>query len=39
MFDYERFKNDIAIAMENLLRKWTKENDEQFTNSETFTYT
>lgn len=39
MFDYERLKKDIAIAMENLLRKWTEENDEQFTNSETFTYT
>lgn len=26
MFDYEKFKKDIVIAMENVLRKWTKEN-------------
>lgn len=28
MFDYEKFKKDIVIAMENVLRKWTKENDD-----------
>lgn len=28
MFDYERFKKDIVIAMENLLKKWAEENDD-----------
>lgn len=28
MFDYKKFENDIVIALENTLRKWTKEYDD-----------
>ena len=28
MFDYEKFKSDIAAAMEKSLRKWAEENDD-----------
>lgn len=28
MFDYKKFENDIVIAMENTLRKWTNEYDD-----------
>lgn len=28
MFDYEKFKSDIAVAMEKSLRKWAEENDD-----------
>lgn len=28
MFDYEKFKSDIAAAMEKSLRKWAEKNDD-----------
>lgn len=37
MFDYEKFKSDIAAAIEKSLRKWAEENGEQFGRNYTYT--